>query len=124
MVLGAKSDIAAATARLYAEQSCALALAARETDSLEKIKEQNPFIIFPLEFPKKPKVGDPHIALQYSNEQLKHWDMAPDNIQKVFNEGMRFCFTAGTLKKKSDFRKNIQYIFQHTQNTSKIFQKQ
>ena len=77
---------------------------------LEKIKEQNPFIIFPLEFPKKPKVGDPHIALQYSNEQLKHWDMAPDNIQKVFNEGMRFCFTAGTLKKKSDFRKNIQRI--------------
>ena len=67
---------------------------------LDKIKEQNPFIIFPLEFPKKPKVGDPHIALQYSNEQLKHWDMAPDNIQKVFNEGMRFCFTAGTLKEK------------------------
>ena len=39
LVLGAKSDIAAATARLYAEQSCALTLAARETDSLEKIKE-------------------------------------------------------------------------------------
>ncbi|MEC7541486.1 MAG: short-chain dehydrogenase, partial [SAR324 cluster bacterium] len=39
MVLGAKSDIAAATARLYAEKSCALTLAARETISLEKIKE-------------------------------------------------------------------------------------
>ena len=38
-MLGAKSDIAAATARLYAEQSCALTLAARETISLEKIKE-------------------------------------------------------------------------------------
>ena len=39
MVLGAKSDIAAATARLYAEQSLNLTLAARKTDSLEKIKE-------------------------------------------------------------------------------------
>ena len=39
LVLGAKSDIAAATARLFAEQSLNLTLAARETDSLEKIKE-------------------------------------------------------------------------------------
>ena len=39
LVLGAKSDIAAATARLYAEQSLNLTLAARETDSLEIIKE-------------------------------------------------------------------------------------
>ena len=39
LVLGAKSDIAAATARLYAEQSLNLPLAARETESLEKIKE-------------------------------------------------------------------------------------
>ncbi|MEC8271507.1 MAG: short-chain dehydrogenase, partial [SAR324 cluster bacterium] len=38
-MLGAKSDIAAATARLYAEKSCALTLAAREIISLEKIKE-------------------------------------------------------------------------------------
>ena len=39
LVLGAKSDIAAATARLYAEQSLNLTLAARETDSLEIIRE-------------------------------------------------------------------------------------
>ena len=77
---------------------------------LEEIKDQNPFIIFPLDFPKKPRVGDPYIALQYSNEQLKHWDMAPDNIKKVYAGGLRFSFTAGTLKKKSEFRKNLQRI--------------
>ena len=77
---------------------------------LNAIKEQNPFIIFPLEFPNKPKVIDPHIALQYSNEQLKHWDMAPDNIKKVFDAGIRFCFTSGTLKNKASFRKNLQTI--------------
>ena len=77
---------------------------------LDEIAEQNPFIIFPLEFPAKPKVNDPFIALQYSTEQLKHWDMAPDNIKKVFNKGLRFGFTSGTLKNKKEFRKNIQKI--------------
>ena len=77
---------------------------------LDKIKEHNPFIIFPLEFPNKPKVGDPYIALQFSNEQLKHWDMAPDNIKRVFDAGIRFGLTSGTLKNKLDFRKNLQKI--------------
>ena len=77
---------------------------------LDEIAIQNPFIIFPMEFPAKPKVTDPFIALQYNTEQLKHWDMAPDNIKKVFDKGLRFCFTSGTLKKKTDFRKNIQKI--------------
>ena len=77
---------------------------------LDEISEQNPFIIFPLEFPAKPKVKDPHIALQYSTEQLKHWDMAPDNIKTVFEKGLRFSFTSATLKNKKDFRKNLRKI--------------
>ena len=79
---------------------------------LDQIKKQNPFIIFPMEFPNKPMVKDPHLALQFSNEQLKHWDMAPDNIKKVFDAGMRFSFTSGTLKKKADFRKNLRRIIE------------
>ncbi len=77
---------------------------------ITEIEEHNPFIIFPLEFPKNPKVNDPHVVLQYSNEQLKHWDMAPDNIKKIFDTGLRFCLTSGTLKNKKDFRKNLQKI--------------
>jgi len=77
---------------------------------LDEIAQKNPFIIFPLEFPAKPKVNDPFIALQYNTEQLKHWDMAPDNIKKVFDKGLRFSFTSGTLKNKTEFRKNIQRI--------------
>ena len=67
---------------------------------LKEIAEFNPFIIFPVDFPNKPKVNDPHIALQFSNEQLKHWDMAPDNIKKVFDADLRFSFTSGTLINK------------------------
>ena len=77
---------------------------------IREIKEQGPFIIIPLDFPEKPKVNDPYIAMQYSNEQLKHWDMAPDNIKKLFDAGIRFSFTSSTLKKKPDFRKNLQKI--------------
>ena len=79
---------------------------------LNEIAEHNPFIIFPLEFPNKPKVNDPYVALQFSNEQLKHWDMAPDNIKKVFDAGMRFSFTSGTLKNKLDFRKNLRKVIE------------
>ena len=79
---------------------------------LDEIAEHNPFIIFPLEFPNKPKVNDPYVALQFSNEQLKHWDMAPDNIKRVFDAGMRFSFTSGTLKNKLDFRKNLRRIIE------------
>ncbi|HJM04833.1 MAG TPA: SDR family oxidoreductase [SAR324 cluster bacterium] len=39
LVIGAKSDIAIAVAREYAEQSCSLQLAARETDSLKEFRE-------------------------------------------------------------------------------------
>ena len=39
LVIGAKSDIAIEVARAYAEQSCSLQLAARETDSLKEFRE-------------------------------------------------------------------------------------
>ncbi len=77
---------------------------------LSEISEQKPFFIFPLEFPAKPKVTDPYIALQYSTEQLKHWDMAPDNIRKVYEAGMQFSLSASPLKEKTDFRKNLQVM--------------
>ena len=77
---------------------------------LEEIAVKNPFLIFPLEFPAKPKVTDPYIALQYSTEQLKHWDMAPDNIKKVYDAGIQFCFSSSPLKQKTDFRSNLQKI--------------
>ena len=77
---------------------------------LETIKKHKPFMIFPLEFPEKPQVRDSHIALQFTNEQLKHWDMAPDNIKRAFDAGLRFSFTSGTLKNKTIFRENLRRI--------------
>ena len=65
------------------------------------------FMIIPLNFPGKPKVVDPHNALQYSTEQLKHWDMAPDNAAKLSDAGFQFALTSSDLEKKKDFRNNL-----------------
>lgn len=65
------------------------------------------FMIIPMDFPAKPDVADPHNALQYSTEQLKHWDIAPDNAAKLADAGFRFALTSAGLKNRSDFRKNL-----------------
>ena len=65
------------------------------------------FMIIPINFPAKPNVDDPHNALQYSTEQLKHWDMAPDNLAKLTKAKMKVALTSDGLKSKSDFRKNL-----------------
>jgi imidazolonepropionase-like amidohydrolase len=64
-------------------------------------------MIVPLNFPAKPEVADPQNALQYSTEQLKHWDMAPDNAAKLADAGFQFALTSAELKDKKDFRKNL-----------------
>ncbi|MBT3676913.1 MAG: amidohydrolase family protein [Candidatus Marinimicrobia bacterium] len=65
------------------------------------------FMIVPLNFPAKPEVADPQNALQYSTEQLKHWDMAPDNAAKLADAGFQFALTSAELKNKKEFRKNL-----------------
>jgi imidazolonepropionase-like amidohydrolase len=77
---------------------------------LDKIKDQKPFIISSINFPGKPKVSNPYDAMQYSTEQLQHWDMAPDNLKKIHDLGLRFGLTSSLMNNKKDFRKNLQRI--------------
>ena len=55
------------------------------------------FIIVPVNFPGKPEVADPFNALQYSLEQLKHCDMAPDNASKLAEAGFEIALTSNGL---------------------------
>ena len=77
------------------------------------------FIIVPLNFPGKPEVADTYNALQYSLEQLKHWDMAPDNAAKLSLEGFEFALTSDGLKNTTDFRKNLSRAIERGLNESK-----
>ena len=67
----------------------------------------NAFMIIPVNFPAKPDVTNPHSALQYSTKQLKHWDIAPDNLMRLKQADFLFSITTSGLKTKGDFRKNL-----------------
>ena len=77
---------------------------------LEEIAKLKPFVILPLDFPAKPRVTDPFTALQYDTEQLKHWDLAPDNIARIQDKGLFFSLSSHGLKNKSQFRTNLKRI--------------
>ena len=65
------------------------------------------FMIIPVNFPAKPDVTNPHSALQYSTKQLKHWDIAPDNLMRLKQADFLFSITTSGLKTKGDFRNNL-----------------
>ena len=75
---------------------------------LDLYEETKPFFIIPIDFPSKPSVIRAHSHLQYSTEELKHWDMAPDNLKYLSNAGLEFSITSDNLKKKSQFRVNLR----------------
>ncbi|NQV30279.1 MAG: amidohydrolase family protein [Candidatus Marinimicrobia bacterium] len=74
---------------------------------LSDIAQANLFIVVPLNFPGKPDITDPQRALQYTIEQLKHWDMAPDNASKLVKSGLSIAFTTSGLKSPQQFRNNL-----------------
>ncbi|MCF7823038.1 MAG: amidohydrolase family protein [Candidatus Marinimicrobia bacterium] len=74
---------------------------------LPEITEAKPFIILPLNFPGKPDITPPYRADQYTTEQLKHWDMAPDNPQKLVNSGAEIALTSHGLEDLKQFRINL-----------------
>ena len=74
---------------------------------LKEIKELNSFIILPINFPDKPNVSTWEAALQISNEELRHWDLAPENAQKLAEENIPFAFTTNGLEDQKQFKNNL-----------------
>ncbi len=74
---------------------------------LSEISKEKPFIILPVNFPGKPDISKPFRANQYTTDQLKHWDLAPDNARKLVAAGVQIGFTTKGLKKREQFRKNL-----------------
>ena len=74
---------------------------------LSDIAELKAFVILPLNFPAKPIVETWESALQYTNAQLRHWDQAPDNPQRMSKARIPYALTSSELKKRSSFRKNL-----------------
>ena len=68
-----------------------------EYRQLNQFNQLNPFFIMPIDFPSKPSVAKYMSDLQYTTAELKHWDMAPDNISYLNRSGHNFSITSHRL---------------------------
>ncbi|MBI5474637.1 MAG: amidohydrolase family protein [Ignavibacteriae bacterium] len=75
----------------------------REYRRLDAINTLHRSIILPVNFPETPVVDSPPEALQYSLEDLRHWDEAPENPARMQSAEMQFSLTSATLKDASTF---------------------
>ncbi|MFH1852785.1 MAG: amidohydrolase family protein [Candidatus Neomarinimicrobiota bacterium] len=65
------------------------------------------FLILDMNYPAAPAVEQPWLARLVTTEELKHWDLAPDNARIMVAAGMPLGLTPAGLKKCGDFRKNL-----------------
>jgi len=71
---------------------------------LNALQALDAFFIVPLNFPEAPGVATLEEELQVSLAQLRHWDQAPDNPQRLRQAGITFALTSGKLKDRSRFK--------------------
>jgi len=74
---------------------------------LLEIGDLKTFVILPLNFPGKPDIETWESTLQYTHAQLRHWDQAPDNPQRLKLADIPFALTSSELKNRSLFRNNL-----------------
>ncbi|MDQ6940156.1 MAG: amidohydrolase, partial [Verrucomicrobiota bacterium] len=68
-------------------------------------------IILPLDFPKVPEVENPLRAIDYSLDELQHWDRAPSNPALLAAAGIPIAFTTEKLEKPDkEFWSHIRLV--------------
>jgi len=75
---------------------------------LEQIRSARRPLILPLTFPSAPDVSTPDATLGVSLEDLRHWDLAPENPGRLAAAGVEFALTADGLSNGSDFLRNVR----------------
>ncbi len=80
----------------------------REYKTLNTIKQTRRSVILPVNFPETPKVDSPEEALQYTLEELRHWDEAPENPKRLQDAGIPFAFTSATLDDPGTFLTTVR----------------
>ncbi len=73
------------------------------------LEDMGATFILPLSFPKTPRVERVDAALDFSLEQLQHWDFAPSNPAFLESKGIEFCLTSHFLPDPGkDFWKSLR----------------
>jgi imidazolonepropionase-like amidohydrolase len=66
-----------------------------------------PFIV-PLDFPELPKMPEEQDWEQFSLDQFRAWDWAPENTALLRQQGLDIALTTHGLSDKRNFRKNLR----------------
>ncbi len=79
-----------------------------EYQRLEEIKQTNSALIVPVNFPKPFDIDNEDAANRISTTDLKHWEMAPSNLNALQKAGVVFAITFKGCEKPADFLRNIR----------------
>jgi imidazolonepropionase-like amidohydrolase len=79
-----------------------------EYQAVDEIKKTGNKLIIPVNFPETPDVKDPYDAATVSYETLKHYEMAPSNLSRLYSAGLTFAITSSDLKQRSSFLANLR----------------
>jgi imidazolonepropionase-like amidohydrolase len=83
----------------------------REYENISQIKNINPKLIVPLNFPKPMDLNNPYDGIAVSTSDLSHWKYAATNIQTLEKEEISFCITSSNLNSKAFFKAIRQSIY-------------
>lgn len=75
---------------------------------LDELKVLGQRLILPLTLPDAFDVEDPFDALEVSVQQMKHWELAPHNAERLHAAGLAFAFTTRGLKNPGDLWANLR----------------
>lgn len=79
-----------------------------EYQRLQEIKATQAPLIVPINFPDPYEVSDPFVSRLVSLEEMKHWEMAPENCALLAKENIKFAITTYGLQDKNAFLKNLR----------------
>ncbi len=83
-----------------------------EWEVAEQLRSLQGTLILPIAFPEKPKVGDDDEALEVTVQTMQRYLRAPAAASYLTDAGVRIALTTDGLKTLSDFKKNLNKMFE------------
>ena len=80
---------------------------------LDEVKAAGLACVVPLNVPAAFDVSDPYLARLIGLDELKHWELAPENPARVHAAGVRLALTASGLAKPEDLRGAVREAMRH-----------
>lgn len=93
-----------------------------EYEAIERIKNTNASYVIPVNFPDAYDMSDPYFAKYVSLEDMRTWNQAPMNPKVLTDNGINFALTTHSLKKVSEFSKNLQKAIEYGLDKTKALE--